>query len=79
MARPRELNLSHFEAVVQSMRDLGVSSWANSPVGDIVLGPDPVRMKKADKASTDPKAQRRVYYAELLGRPVTDAELEKLP
>ena len=76
MARA-ELNLSQFRSVVKEMRDLGVASWAGSPVGDVILGPAPAaRGKKADK---DPKSERRNYYAEVLGRPVTDAELEKLP
>lgn len=79
MARARQLNLSDFEATVEKMRELGVASWANSPVGDIILGPDPVRMKKTDKASTDPETQRRSYYTEVLGYPVSDAMLKKLP
>ncbi len=74
---PRELNLAHFREVVAEMRELGVATWVNSPVGDIHLGaPPPARAKKED---VDPKKQRKNYYAELLGRPVTDAELEHLP
>jgi hypothetical protein len=77
MARPRELNLTHFTEVVVMMRKLGVASWVNSPVGDLHLGPEPPRAPKKEDA--DPKKARRSYYAELLGRPVTDAEVEMLP
>lgn len=77
MARTGVSTLEQFEAIVRKMRDLGVASWADSPVGSIVLGVEPpAKLKKAEK---DPKAERRVYYAEVFGRPVSDAELEKLP
>jgi hypothetical protein len=77
MARTRELNLDQFREVVGEMRKLGVAAWTNSPVGDIHLGPEPSRAPKKEDA--DPKKSRRAYYAELLGRPVTDAEVEMLP
>lgn len=79
MARP-ELNkqLEDFGRVVAKMRELGVASWTMSPVGDIVLGAAPLTAAQT-RASKDPKAQRRVYYTELLGRPVTDAEMENFP
>jgi hypothetical protein len=69
--------LNEFRAVVAEMRELGVASWTNSPVGDVILGQAPApRAKKADR---DPLRDRRIHYTELLGRPVTDSELEKLP
>jgi hypothetical protein len=78
MARAQLNNaVSDLEAVVKTMRKLGVASWANSPIGDIVLGMEPP--PRATKADPDPKADRRAYYTEVLGRPVPDAELEKLP
>lgn len=70
--------LADFEMVVERMRDRGVASWVGSPVGDLVLGPAPMTRKQL-KASTDPKEARRSYYTDILGRPVTDAEMEKLP
>lgn len=72
------VSLAEFELVVAAMRARGVAQWNNSPIGDVTLGPAPLsaRMDKADK---DPKAQRRIYYSEVFGRNVTDAELEKLP
>lgn len=77
MARPRELNIDSFKAVVKEMRDLGVVAWHNSPVGDITLGPPPP--PRARKEEADPKKHRKTYYSEVLGRPVTDAEVEHLP
>jgi hypothetical protein len=69
--------VSDLEAVVKTMRKLGVASWANSPIGDVILGMEPA--SRAAKTDPDPKADRRNYYSEILGRPVTDGELDKLP
>lgn len=69
--------IGDFETIVRTMRKLGVVSWGGSPVGDLVLGPEPgPRLAKEDK---DPKAARRAYYSEVFGRAVTDPELENLP
>jgi hypothetical protein len=78
MARPQLTTLlQEFRQVVKEMRDHGVASWVGSPIGDVVLGAPPP--SKATKADKDPNADRRNYYSELFGRPVTGAELEKLP
>lgn len=82
MARA-ELNkaIADFELIVAKMRDLGVARWDGSPCGDILLGAPPITATQRANAAAerDPKAQRRAYYADVLGRPVTDAEVEKLP
>lgn len=78
MARAQLNNaVGELKTIVKEMRALGVASWLNSPIGDIHLGPEPRKEPKLGDA--DPKAPRRTYYSELYGRPVTDAELEKLP
>lgn len=69
--------LREFRAVVKEMRDLGVASWTNSPVGDVVLGPPPKAEISVEEK--DPKANRRSYYEGIFNRPVTDSELERLP
>lgn len=60
------------------MRALGVASWADSPVGSIILGAAPERAR-TDKTEKDPRAAKRQYYSEVFNRPVYDAELENLP
>lgn len=78
MARAQLNNATaDLEAVVKTMRKLGVASWANSPIGDIILGMEPP--PRATKTEKDPKEARRNYYSEVFGRPVTDGELDKLP
>ena len=78
MARAQlNTQLAEFEAVVKAMREHGVASWAGSPVGDIMLGAEPVRPQKA--AKVDPTQARRDMYTELLGRPVSEEEAKRLP
>lgn len=70
--------LANFDRVVEHMRAKGVSSWVNSPVGDVVLGaPPPPRPTKQE--DVDPKELKRAHYSTLFNRQVTDPELEKLP
>jgi hypothetical protein len=70
--------LADLETVVASMRSNGVTSWAGSPVGDLVLGA-PVPPKPRAEKGQDQKANRRTYYTEILGWVPTDDLLEKLP
>lgn len=70
--------LQQFEKVVARMRELGVASWTNSPVGDITLGPPPPA-KPVKQEDVDPKEMKRMHYSTLFNRQVTDPELEKLP
>lgn len=65
--------------VVAEMRRLGVTSWANSPVGDIVLGPEPPVAHSTPVSQDDPYKEARAFYSQLLGRPVSDAEIKRLP
>ena len=76
MART-QLRLGDLALVVDKMRELGIASWCNSPIGDVILGQAPA--DKPKKVALDPLEARRTHYTELLGRKVTDAELEKLP
>lgn len=74
-------SLAHFEKVVSKMRDLGVASWTNSPVGDIVLGPPQMLAKpeeKGDAKQTSIEARRKEYEM-LFNKPMSDAELKRLP
>lgn len=71
--------LKEFREVVAEMRTLGVSSWTNSPIGDIALGAPPLPKPSLAKAEKDPNHARRTYYSELYGRPVSDIELKNLP
>lgn len=78
MARAQlSIALADFRSVVKEMRELGVASWVDSPVGSVVLGPAP--SARATKPDVDPKADRREFYSEVFGRNVTDQELAKLP
>lgn len=79
MAGPKlNVALADLAAAVADMRKLGVIVWANSPVGDITLGPVPISSRLASQPA-DPMAARRAYYADLLGRPVSDEEAKRLP
>lgn len=78
MARQLSTTLHDLAVCVRDMRALGIASWAGSPVGDLALGPDPKKTKLAEDPK-DPLAQRRRYFAELLGRPVSDEELKNFP
>jgi hypothetical protein len=67
--------LAQLRDTVGIMRELGVVSFDG-----IVLGPEP--RPKADierEKKKDPLHTRRTHYQEMLGRPVSDAELGNLP
>jgi hypothetical protein len=68
-------SLAELAATVGEMRRLGVVSW-----NGIVLGPDPQRIAaKAKETPSDPLAAQRAYYSDVLGRPVSDDEVKRLP
>lgn len=71
--------LTDLAAVVKEMRELGVQAWLASPVGDVHLGPEPIKPPKVDKTEKDPLASRRADYANILGYAPSDEMLKRLP
>ena len=69
--------LANFEKVVSRMRELGVASWTDSPVGAIILGPPPTVPFTAKEVT--PKENRKKYYSEVLGYIPSDDLLKRLP
>jgi hypothetical protein len=66
--------------VVGKMRALGIVSWTDSPVGSLIIGPEPPPAPVAAKnGKPDPNATKRAHYEELLNRKFTDDELANLP
>jgi hypothetical protein len=80
MARAElSVTINHLRTVVKAMRELGVASWAGSPMGDLILGQEPPPRDQATTSAPDENAERRRYYQDVLNRRVTDEELKKLP
>lgn len=59
---------------VALMRELGIVV-----LDGLTLGPEPLPKTRLPKADNDPLAQRRAYFENLLGRKLSDKELEALP
>lgn len=79
------------EALVRRLRDLGVVKYKTSDI-EIVLGPAPYKPREtategeteelgdgATERVPDDRAKRRRYYETLIGRKLSDKELERLP
>lgn len=71
--------VADFERVAGAMRRMSVIVCTGTPVGDVTLGPEPVKVSRTAKGDPDPYAERRAYYSDVLNRPVSNGELDKLP
>lgn len=69
-----ELNEAAFRLKVALMRELGVLVHDGT-----TLGPEPPKRMRMDKPDEDPRAGKRAHYENLLGRSLSDKEVDALP
>lgn len=74
-ALPRVDELS---ALLDCLRAKGVVKFVHGGT-EILLGPPPMARAKKENGASDEVETRRRHYEDMLGRRVTDQELEHLP
>ncbi len=81
MARAGERDLAvELSAVADVCRAKGIvkAMFINGQLAEILMGPPPPA-PKGTKSEVDDRAAKRAHYENLLGRPVSNVELDNLP
>lgn len=81
MAGARGDAVSELKELATTMREYGVIKYIGHGV-EILLGPPPLSKKEREdqeKSKTDPRARKRAHFEMMLGRNLTDGELDMLP